>query len=131
MSMNDSDPTLNKYKSSTGNKVNRSRLPFTAPTNIIDGKENWSFKDKVRREFRENFRLTDGILVIIVAIISGYLVKKIFIGHSQNPIKKYLGEMFLVGVTGFVANHPDEVKIVHNTLNLWIHKMRGDCSTKI
>lgn len=101
------------------------RLPLAAWANNLDDLENLSFKDKLKKEFKENFRLTDGILLIIVAIISGYLVKKIFIGNSNNPVKKFLGEMFLIGVTGFVTNHPDEVKMVQNTLSHWTQKMRG------
>ncbi|MBK8848777.1 MAG: hypothetical protein IPN73_01325 [Saprospiraceae bacterium] len=130
MSIHSNDRSINKYIRSAQNDELITKIPFARPRNINEGIDNSNIKDKIIKEFRENFRLTEGILVIIVALISGYLAKKKFIGHSNNPVKRFFGEMLLIGITSFVANHQDEIKKVHNTLTLWVQKMRGEKSNE-
>lgn len=71
------------------------------------------------REVQESHDLTDNIVSIAAGLTSGYLSKKLFVGVSHNPFKKMLGTALMYGVTNLVANHPDTVKSVGNTvLNL-------------
>ncbi|MBK7010937.1 MAG: hypothetical protein IPH36_21040 [Saprospiraceae bacterium] len=76
MSIHSNDRSINKYIRSAQNDELITKIPFARPTNINEGIDNSNIKDKIIKEFRENFRLTEGILVIIVALISGYLAKR-------------------------------------------------------
>jgi hypothetical protein len=55
--------------------------------------------------------LIDNVLGSTIGLASGYLSKRIFVGTSGNLIRKIFGSVLQLGVTGFVAQHPDSVKL--------------------
>ncbi|MBK8702037.1 MAG: hypothetical protein IPN29_21690 [Saprospiraceae bacterium] len=80
---------------------------------------------KIAKEVKENFRLTEDISVILAAIIMGFLAKKLYVGSSRNPLKKLMGELVLVGVTNYIAEHPEEVKKAGKAVINFIAKIIG------
>jgi hypothetical protein len=53
--------------------------------------------------------LQANLLNIAVGLATGFLTKKVFIGGSHNPLKKILGTVLELGITGIVARQPGEV----------------------
>jgi hypothetical protein len=56
--------------------------------------------------------LIDNILGTAVGLASGYLSKKIVVGGSVSIVRKLLGSFLQLGVTNFVAKHPEAIKSV-------------------
>lgn len=54
--------------------------------------------------------LLDTILGATMGLASGYLSKKIFVGTSENLIRRLLGSVLQFGVTDAVRQHPDSIK---------------------
>ena len=55
-------------------------------------------------------RLIDNILNIAMVIVTGYFSKKVVAGASINKFRKFIGSVLQVGVTNFIAQHPDAIK---------------------
>lgn len=55
--------------------------------------------------------LIDNLLGTLIGLATGYISRKIAVGTSGSPIKKLLGVILQVGVTNFVAQHVDTIKI--------------------
>ena len=56
--------------------------------------------------------LTNGLLGTTVGLATGYVSKKIFVGASNNPLKRLLGTALMYGVTSIVSRNPDKIKSV-------------------
>jgi hypothetical protein len=56
--------------------------------------------------------LIDNIIGTALGLTSGFLSKKIFIGTSGNKVKKLIGYILQFGVTNFVAQHHDTIKLL-------------------
>ncbi|MEI7492094.1 MAG: hypothetical protein WCK92_11900 [Bacteroidota bacterium] len=54
--------------------------------------------------------LVDSVLSTVIGLGTGYLTKKIIIGTSGNIFRKLIGSAFQLGVTAFIAQHPNAVK---------------------
>ena len=67
--------------------------------------------------------LIDNILGTSMAMVTGYLSKKIAVGTSGNLIRKAFGAILQFGVTNVVAQHPEMFKTVGQfIMKLMIHK---------
>ena len=63
--------------------------------------------------------LVDDILSTIAGLATGYVSKKIVVGTSGNIIRKSIGSILQFAITNIVAQNPDTVKsigqsIIHN-----------------
>lgn len=72
------------------------------PINLIEN----TLKDIVSSHY-----LTDNILASATGMASGYISKKIVVGTSDNVGRKLIGKILQVGVTNFVAHHPEAIKM--------------------
>ena len=52
-----------------------------------------------------------GLVNSTIGIGAGYVAKKAVIGTTQNPIKKLLGTLLQVGITGIVSKNGDGIKL--------------------
>jgi hypothetical protein len=76
--------------------------------------------------------LTDNIVGTATGIASGYITKKIIVGSSNNMFRKILGTAIQLGVTNFVAKHPDTIKnLSRSIINKVFHKKEEDTETLI
>jgi hypothetical protein len=67
--------------------------------------------------------MMENILGSVLGLASGYASKKIFLGTSGNIIRKLLGTVLQFGVTNAVAQHPDAVKsVVQSIIQHLFHK---------
>ena len=51
-----------------------------------------------------------GFLDSLIGLTAGYLSEKIIVGKSHNPIKKLLGAILQVGVTGIVSKNAGGIR---------------------
>ncbi len=58
--------------------------------------------------------LLKSILSTSLGLISGFVSKKIFVGYSNNPFRKFLGNIIQIGVTTVISTNPDAVKTLGN-----------------
>ncbi len=47
-----------------------------------------------------------------IALASGYIAEKLFVGVTSSPLKKLLGAAVMFGVTNVVAKNPEVIKSV-------------------
>lgn len=67
--------------------------------------------------------LIDNMLGTTMAMLTGYLSKKIAVGSSDSPFRKVMGAILQFGVTNIVAQHPEMFKTVGQfIMKLIIHK---------
>jgi hypothetical protein len=67
--------------------------------------------------------LIDNVLSTTMAMVTGYLSKKIAVGSSDSPFRKAMGAVLQFGVTNIMAQHPEMFKTVGNFLmKMMIHK---------
>jgi len=59
-----------------------------------------------------------------VGLAAGYLSKLLFVGISNNPLRKILGYAMMFGITKFVAKNPDGIKSLGNGLLKFISRKR-------
>ncbi|MGM0407795.1 MAG: hypothetical protein ACQERU_07410 [Bacteroidota bacterium] len=52
----------------------------------------------------------NNVLGATIGMATGYLSKKIVIGRSGNIFRKLFGSFLQVGVTNFIAQHPETIK---------------------
>jgi len=71
------------------------------PINLLKG----ALKDITASPF-----LIDNILGTAMGLATGSLSKKIIVGSSGNLFRKLIGSILQLGVTNFVAKHPDAIK---------------------
>lgn len=45
-----------------------------------------------------------------MSLVAGYLSKKALVGSTHNPLKKMLGTVIQMGITGIVAKNSDGIK---------------------
>lgn len=70
--------------------------------------------------------LRTNILNTGVGLAAGYLTKKLFIGISNNPLKKIIGGVLMFGITNLVTKNPDVVKAFGQNLLRIITSRSGD-----
>ncbi|PKP00337.1 MAG: hypothetical protein CVU13_02190 [Bacteroidetes bacterium HGW-Bacteroidetes-8] len=58
--------------------------------------------------------LLKSILSTSLGFVSGFVTKKIFVGLSNNPFRKFLGHIIQIGVTTVISTNPDAVKTLGN-----------------
>ncbi len=56
------------------------------------------------------------VLNTALGLAAGIITKKVFVTFSASPVKKWLGTALMVGVTHYIAMHPEVVKS-------WIKKL--------
>jgi len=72
----------------------------------------------------ESSDLKHAVVNSTVAIAAGYLSKLVFVGRSINPIKKFAGELVLVGVTNVIAKHPAILDKAERVVKVLLHKLK-------
>jgi hypothetical protein len=75
--------------------------------------------------------LIDNILSAAMGIASGFLTNKIFVGASGNMIRKLLGSVLQFGVTNVVAQNPDTIKSLGQTIVQFFLRRREKNSNKL
>lgn len=60
-----------------------------------------------------------------VGLAAGYLSKLLFVGISNNPLRRILGFALQFGITTFVAKHPEGIKSLGNGLLKIISRKPG------
>lgn len=76
--------------------------------------------------------LTDNIIGTATGLASGYITKKVIVGSSNSMFRKILGTVIQLGVTNFVAKHPDAIKNISRSIfNKVFHKKEEDTDTLI
>lgn len=66
-------------------------------------------KSSLKKSIGSPADVTD-IAGMALGMASGYISKKIFIGTSGNPLRKFIGSILQLGVMSFVAKHPSGLK---------------------
>jgi hypothetical protein len=62
----------------------------------------------------------------ILALVTGFLSKKLLVNNSHNPVKKVFGTILQFAITNVVAKHSDSIKNVgSNLLNCFLHKNKS------
>lgn len=69
--------------------------------------------------------LIDNILTPALGLASGYLSRKIFVRTSGNLLRKIIGSVLQIGVTGLVAQHPDTIKSFGRFIIGYITRKKG------
>jgi len=82
-------------------------LESIKPVNLLKG----TLKDITSSPF-----LIDNILGVAVGLATGYLTKKIVISASGSILRKLIGSVLQFGVTNVVAQHPDAIKSVGQSI---------------
>jgi hypothetical protein len=75
--------------------------------------------------------LIENILGTTLGLTTGYLSKKIFVGASGSIIRKLIGTVLQFGVTNLVAQHPDAVTSIGQTIFKNIFRKKEMNSKKI
>jgi len=55
-------------------------------------------------------KLGENMLGNVTGLVTGYLSKRIVVGTSGNLFRKFIGTIVQVGVTKFIAKHPETIK---------------------
>jgi hypothetical protein len=83
------------------------------------------------KEFSSSPLLIDNILGSAVGLAAGFLSKKIVIGASGNIFRKLLGSVLQFAVTNVVAQHPDDIKSIGQSIFYHVfHKKEGKPETE-
>ena len=64
------------------------------------------------KEITSSPYLTENILAAITGVASGYISKKIVVGTSDHIGRKFFGNILQVGVTNYIAHHPEAIKSI-------------------
>ncbi len=62
------------------------------------------------QDISSSSELKDNLLNAAVGVATGYISKKIFVGASDNPIKKMLGTALMFGISNLVSKNPETIK---------------------
>lgn len=78
------------------------------------------------KEAASSPNLKSNILNTSVGLATGYISKTLFVGMSNNPLKKFIGGILMFAFTNLVTKNSDSVKAFgQNVLNI-IRKRSGD-----
>ena len=55
-------------------------------------------------------KLGENMLGNVTGLVTGYLSRRIVVGTSGNLFRKFIGTIVQVGVTKFIAKHPETIK---------------------
>jgi hypothetical protein len=62
------------------------------------------------REVTSSPNIKNNLLNNIIGLTTGFLSKKVIIGTTNNPIKKYIGVLLQFAITNIVSKHSDIIK---------------------
>lgn len=62
------------------------------------------------QDIASSSELKANLLNTTVGLATGYISKKIFVGGSDNPIKKILGTALMFGISNLVSKNPETIK---------------------
>ncbi len=62
------------------------------------------------QDIASSSELKDNLLNAAVGLTTGYISKKIFVGASDNPIKKMFGTALMFGISNLVSKNPETIK---------------------
>lgn len=76
------------------------------------------------REVSSSPEIKSNILGHVIGIGTGFIVKRLWVGHSHNPVKKLFGVIVQFAIASFVAKHSDDIKYLGKGLlrRYWAHK---------
>jgi hypothetical protein len=63
-------------------------------------------------EVSSSSELKDNMLNNVIGLTTGYLSKKVLLGSTHNPIKKFVGTFLQFAIGNAVANHSETIKAV-------------------
>jgi hypothetical protein len=75
--------------------------------------------------------LIENILGTSMGIVSGFLTNKVFVGASGSLVRKLLGSALQFGVTNVVAQNPDTIKSLGQTILQFFLRRRERNSEKL
>jgi tRNA(Met) C34 N-acetyltransferase TmcA len=52
------------------------------------------------------------VVTTSLGLAAGFLVKKVFQGFSNNPIRRAIGTVIMFGITNVITKHPEKIKSV-------------------
>lgn len=64
------------------------------------------------REAASSGELKDNLLNTTAGLSAGFLVKKLFVGKSNNPLKKTAGNIIMFGITNMMAKNPGFIPLL-------------------
>jgi len=87
---------------------------------------------KTIKDISTSPELIDNIIGHVAGLASGYLSNKLFVGSSGNVFKKIIGAVMQLGVSGFVARHPDAIKSFGKfILNFFLGKKETNSKSRV
>ena len=81
------------------------------------------------KEITESNDLKDNIINTSVGLATGFVSKKLFVGHSHSPFKRLLGSVLMYGITNVVSKNTETIKAIGKGLFDVIVK-KNDTETK-
>jgi len=85
----------------------RSTYESLKPTSLIKS----TLKDVTSSPY-----LIENIVVTLLGLASGYVSKKLVVGTSANIFRKLIGSVVQFGITNIVAQHPEAVSSIGQTI---------------
>jgi hypothetical protein len=73
--------------------------------------------------------IIDNLLGTTVGIATGYLSKKVFVAGSGNIIRNFFGSLLKQGVTNVVAQHPDIIKSLGQSIFQYIFRKKENVAS--
>ena len=64
------------------------------------------------REAASSGELKDNLLNTSAGLSAGFLVKKLFVGKSGNPLRKTAGNIIMFGITNMMAKNPGFIPLL-------------------
>lgn len=82
-------------------------------------------------DFTSSSDLKEAILAKVVAMGTGYLMKKITIGSSDNPLMKIVGQLLQFGVTNLIMNRSEQIfEFAESIFHKFFHKEEVELETE-
>ena len=70
--------------------------------------------------------LLENVIGYLLGLASGFVSKKVIVGHSGNIFRKFVGEAMKFGISNLVSNHSDGLKIFLQQVLLKIISKKED-----
>lgn len=78
------------------------------------------------REAASSGELKDNLLNTTAGLSAGFLVKKLFIGKSNSPLKKTAGNIIMFGITNMMAKNPGFIPFLGKKIwNITMNRKSG------
>jgi hypothetical protein len=75
--------------------------------------------------------MIDNVFVPLVGLASGFLSKKIIVGSSGNVFRKLIGIALQTSVSNLVAQNPEVIKSIGQTIFHYLFRRKEDKSEKV